>query len=41
MSVERVPFDDLVAAVLDGRAQDGPLTIAVLAHDARRRRGRD
>ncbi|HET7682798.1 MAG TPA: NUDIX hydrolase [Marmoricola sp.] len=38
MTVERVPFDDVVAAVLEGRAQDGPLAIAVLAHDARRHR---
>jgi ADP-ribose pyrophosphatase len=38
MTVERVPFEELVSAVLDGRAQDGPLAVAVLAHDARRRR---
>lgn len=40
MTVERIPLDEVVSAVLDGRAQDGPLAIAVLAHDARRRRTR-
>ena len=34
-----VPFDDLLAAVLDGRTEDGPLAIAVLAHAVRRGRG--
>lgn len=32
------PFDDVVEAVLDGRLREGPLAIAVLAYDARRRR---
>ena len=35
-----VPFADLLDAVLDGRVQEGPLVIAVLALDAGRRRGR-
>jgi 8-oxo-dGTP pyrophosphatase MutT (NUDIX family) len=34
------PFDDLLEAVLDGRVQEGPLMIAVLAYDALKRRGR-
>ncbi len=34
-----VPFDDLLAAILDGRVGDAPLQVAVLAYDARRRRG--
>jgi ADP-ribose pyrophosphatase len=32
------PFDELRAAVLDGRVQEGPMVIAVLAYDARRTR---
>jgi 8-oxo-dGTP pyrophosphatase MutT (NUDIX family) len=32
------PVEDVVEAVLDGRLQEGPLAIAVLAYDARRRR---
>lgn len=40
MTVERVPVADLVEAVLDHRAQDGPLAIAVLAYESLRRRGR-
>lgn len=32
-------FDDVLDAVLDGRAQEGPLAVAVLAYDAMRRRG--
>ncbi|GGF35330.1 NUDIX hydrolase [Marmoricola endophyticus] len=39
MSVLRVPVDDLLDAVLDGRVQDAPLVTAVLAYDVRRRRG--
>ncbi len=31
MDVVRVPFDDLLAAVLDGRVADGPVVQAVLA----------
>lgn len=34
-----VPFDDLLAAILDGRVTDAPLQVAVLAYDAHRRRG--
>ena len=34
------PFEDLLEAVLDGRVQEGPLMIAVLAYDALKRRGR-
>ena len=34
------PFEDLLDATLDGRVQEGPLMIAVLAYDARRRRDR-
>jgi ADP-ribose pyrophosphatase len=40
MTVERVPVVDLVDAVLDQRAQDGPLAIAVLAYESLHRRGR-
>ncbi|GAA4127197.1 NUDIX hydrolase [Nocardioides fonticola] len=36
--LERVPFDDLLDAVLDGRTEDGPLAIAVLAHAVQRTR---
>lgn len=38
MSLERVPFTDLVDGVLAGRLTDGPLVIAVLAHAEQRRR---
>jgi 8-oxo-dGTP pyrophosphatase MutT (NUDIX family) len=34
------PFEDLLEAVLDGRVQEGPLMIAVLAYDALKRRHR-
>ena len=34
------PFEDLLEAVLDGRVQEGPLMIAVLAYDALKRRDR-
>lgn len=34
-----VPFDDLLAAVLDGRVADGPVVQAVLAYALRRREG--
>jgi hypothetical protein len=30
------PFDDLLAAVRDGRIQEGPMVIAVLAYSALR-----
>lgn len=40
MSLERVPFAELVDGVLEGRLTDGPLVIAVLAHDAIRRGAR-
>ncbi len=36
--VRRVPFDEVVAAVLDGRLRNGPLQVAVLVEDALRRR---
>ncbi|MBZ5734131.1 NUDIX hydrolase [Nocardioides sp. TRM66260-LWL] len=39
MTTGWVPFDELLDAVLDGRTEDGPLAIAVLAHAARRARG--
>lgn len=39
MEVERVPVDDLVDAIMSGRAADGPLVQAVLAYDVLRRRG--
>jgi ADP-ribose pyrophosphatase len=39
MELDWVPVDELVRGVLDGRATDGPLAIAVLAYDALRRRG--
>lgn len=35
-----VPVDDLVEAVLDGRVTEEPISVAVLAYDALRRRGR-
>jgi ADP-ribose pyrophosphatase len=35
-----VPLDDLVGAVLDGRVTEEPISVAVLAYDALRRRGR-
>jgi ADP-ribose pyrophosphatase len=35
-----VPLDDLVEAVLDGRVSEEPISVAVLAYDALRRRGR-
>ncbi|RLV50280.1 NUDIX hydrolase [Nocardioides mangrovicus] len=38
MSVERVPFDDLVDAVLDGRVRDAPLAVGLLAYQVRRAR---
>lgn len=40
MEVFWTPFEDLLEAVLDGRVQEGPLMIPVLAYDALRRRGR-
>lgn len=40
MEVLWLPVDEIVDAVLDGRATDGPLAIAVLAYDALRRRDR-
>jgi len=40
MSVDRVPVDDLLEAVLDGRVADAPLATAVLAYDVLRRRGK-
>ncbi len=39
MTMERVPYVDLVAAVLDGRVADAPLASAVLAVEALRARG--
>lgn len=38
--VDRVPLAELVDAVLDGRVADGPVALAVLAHEALRSRGR-
>jgi ADP-ribose pyrophosphatase len=35
-----VPLDELVEAVLDGRVTEGPISVAVLAYDALRRRAR-
>ena len=35
-----VGVDDLVDAVLDGRVTEEPISVAVLAYDALRRRGR-
>lgn len=40
MTVERVPYDDLLDAVVEHRAQDAPLITALLAYDLLRRRGR-
>jgi ADP-ribose pyrophosphatase len=40
MTVERVPFDDLLDAVLDGRVADAPLITAVLGYEVLRVRGR-
>ncbi len=41
MSLDRVPVDDLIDAVLDGRVQRRrPWSTSVLAYDALRRRGR-
>ena len=34
-----VPVDDLIDAVLDGRVQESPMAVAVLAYDVLRRRG--
>lgn len=39
MTMERVPYDDLLAAVLDGRVADAPLAGALLATEAMRSRG--
>jgi ADP-ribose pyrophosphatase len=39
MTVERVAYADLLAAVLDGRAADAPLASAMLATEALRARG--
>ena len=40
MTVDRVPFADLLEAVLDGRVADAPLATAVLAYEALKARGR-
>jgi 8-oxo-dGTP pyrophosphatase MutT (NUDIX family) len=40
MEVFWTPFEDLLEAVLDGRVQEGPLMIPVLAYDALKRRQR-
>lgn len=40
MSVERVPFEELLTAVLDGGVHDGPMALALTAYDAAVRRGR-
>jgi 8-oxo-dGDP phosphatase len=40
MEMVWVPVDDLVEAVLDGRVTEEPISVAVLAYDALRRRGR-
>jgi 8-oxo-dGDP phosphatase len=39
MTVERVPFSELLDAVLDGRVADAPLATAVLAYEVRKARG--
>lgn len=39
MATAWVPVEDLIAGVFDGRLSDGGLTTAVLAYDARKRRG--
>lgn len=40
MTLERVPYRDLLEAVLEGRAADAPLTTAVLSYEIFRGRGR-
>lgn len=40
MTMERVPYADLLDAVLDGRAADAPLATAILAVETLRARGR-
>ena len=40
MTVDRVPFAELLDAVLDGRVADAPLATAVLAYEALKARGR-
>ncbi len=40
MEMAWVPVDDLIEAVLDGRVTEEPISVAVLAYDALRRRGR-
>ena len=40
MTVERVPYADLLEAVLDGRAADAPLASSVLSYEILRGRGR-
>ncbi|HET6151522.1 MAG TPA: NUDIX hydrolase [Marmoricola sp.] len=40
MILERVPREDLVTAVLDGRVADAPLVTALLAYETLRTRGR-
>ena len=40
MEMVWVPVDALVEAVLDGRVTEEPISVAVLAYDALRRRGR-
>ena len=40
MTVERVPYADLLEAVLDGRAADAPLAASVLSFEILRGRGR-
>jgi ADP-ribose pyrophosphatase len=40
MTVERVLFDDLLEAVLDGRVADAPLATAVLGYEVLRTRGK-
>lgn len=40
MTMERVPYGDLLEAVLDGRAADAPLATAILAVETLRARGR-
>jgi len=40
MILERVPRQDLIAAVLDGRVADAPLVTALLAHEILGSRGR-
>jgi hypothetical protein len=38
--MERVPYADLLDAVLDHQAADSPLANAVLSYEVRRARGR-